>query len=498
MSILTSCVTSGTYHKGSKVENIWFKGSIKEAFQESRKQNKPSLVYWGAVWCPPCNEMKDQVFSKAKFAKIMEQYIPIYLDGDTEEAQIWADKLQAYGYPTILIFSPEGKELLRISSGVNLEEFELALSGVRNRSLEELLVAAKAEALDENSWKRLAYTSWSQLPKDKYPPEKTWKIQKDLIHKVPKALVAEASALASAFLISSAALTETSHKKFVDQAKGEALEVLSLVFKNSESIRASRGFITSEAVTTLKWLVSHDPKLYDLWKQRWLDAAATIRKSDYASVDTRLWASYPQLDLFRWEHPKKDPPPQLKNTIITAALEADQQALSKYERQSVISGAAYLLQLVKAYNDAERMLKKEITKSDSPWYYQSSLARMYANQDKNQEALFWSGEARRSAKGRATKLQWITSDLVMTAKVRSDDQELRLLGLAEEYYGLATQLKDGFSGRNFFRGQRVAEALQDYKKKPKFVVLLKKYKKNCSSLNSDSKQACDNHFKELL
>ncbi|MBV8633771.1 MAG: thioredoxin family protein, partial [Burkholderiaceae bacterium] len=33
----------------------WFKGDVDAAFAYAKKQHKPLFLYWGAVWCPPCN-----------------------------------------------------------------------------------------------------------------------------------------------------------------------------------------------------------------------------------------------------------------------------------------------------------------------------------------------------------------------------------------------------------------------------------------------------------
>ena len=40
----------------------WYQGSVQEAFSSALAKDKPVFLYWGAVWCPPCQEIKQTVF----------------------------------------------------------------------------------------------------------------------------------------------------------------------------------------------------------------------------------------------------------------------------------------------------------------------------------------------------------------------------------------------------------------------------------------------------
>ncbi len=73
---------------------------IDDAFAAARAANKPVFVYWGAKWCPPCNQVKATLFNRQDFIERSRGFVPnapddvthlsgictVGVEGDSKEA----------------------------------------------------------------------------------------------------------------------------------------------------------------------------------------------------------------------------------------------------------------------------------------------------------------------------------------------------------------------------------------------------------------------------
>ena len=105
----------------------WYAGSVDSAFELARSRGTPLLLYWGADWCPPCNRLKAAVFSRPEFIERTRLFVPVSLDGDDPGAQKLGERFDVEGYPTTIVFSPDGEEVTRLSLGLDLERYLEAL-----------------------------------------------------------------------------------------------------------------------------------------------------------------------------------------------------------------------------------------------------------------------------------------------------------------------------------------------------------------------------------
>ena len=102
---------------------------IERAFAQAREQHKPLLLYWGAVWCPPCNQLKATLFNRQDFIARSQGVLPLYLDGDAPGAQRLAARFKVRGYPTMVLLGEQGQEITRLPGEVDAPQYLRALQG---------------------------------------------------------------------------------------------------------------------------------------------------------------------------------------------------------------------------------------------------------------------------------------------------------------------------------------------------------------------------------
>ena len=71
-------------------------------------------LYWGAKWCPPCNQLKATLFNRQDFVERSKAVVPVNLDGDQPGAQKLAARFRVRGYPTMILLAPDGGEITRL------------------------------------------------------------------------------------------------------------------------------------------------------------------------------------------------------------------------------------------------------------------------------------------------------------------------------------------------------------------------------------------------
>lgn len=106
---------------------------LDKAFEKAKAEKKSVLVeFTGSDWCPPCIAMRKNVFSKKEFVDAAsKKYVLVELDfpkGDkavADKNEPMAKKYKIDGFPTVILFTSEGKEFTRFyaSEFPKIDEF---------------------------------------------------------------------------------------------------------------------------------------------------------------------------------------------------------------------------------------------------------------------------------------------------------------------------------------------------------------------------------------
>ncbi|SDX30876.1 Thioredoxin-like [Lutibacter oricola] len=83
--------------------------SYEDGLKMSKLLNKPILLDFTALWCGPCRKMDRDVWSKEDVKLIMNNFVPVKVDFDTEKELV--RKYSVKGIPYIFIIDAWGSEL---------------------------------------------------------------------------------------------------------------------------------------------------------------------------------------------------------------------------------------------------------------------------------------------------------------------------------------------------------------------------------------------------
>jgi len=106
----------------------WQTGDVDAVFAAAKATKMPVFLYWGAKWCPPCNQVKATIFNRQDFIERSRHFAPVYVDGDTASAQRLASRFKVSGYPTMILFTPDGKEITRLPGEVDADQYMRVLN----------------------------------------------------------------------------------------------------------------------------------------------------------------------------------------------------------------------------------------------------------------------------------------------------------------------------------------------------------------------------------
>jgi len=455
----------------------WEKGDVDAAFARAKAENKPVFLYWGAVWCPPCNQVKATVFNRQDFIDRSRFFVPVYLDGDSRSAQKQGAHFKMGGYPTMILFKSDGTEITRLPGEVDAEEYMRVLAMGMNgaRPVKTTLAAAlgsgrgAAEAkLTPEDWRMLAYYSWDTDAQSLIPEKDIAATLRRLAQACPADQTATATRLA--FKAIAAAATAKDAKPRDDRAARESvMKVLvdpKIARDNFDLVAGYAGEVAGHVTLPRS---ADRAALVAPW-----DAALQRFVADGSlSATDRLGAVGARVDLARLDTPRGALAEPLLASVRGEVARGEKETTDPYARETVISAASHVLTEAGLLEESDALLTAELARSRTPYYFMLGLAANAKKRGDKAGAVAWAEKAHAAAEGPATRLQWGVSYVSMMVDLTPDDAA-RIEKAAGQVIGELEPTPDTFYDRNRRGLERMARKLTQWNRQNQHQDSLKR------------------------
>jgi len=391
----------------------WFDGGLDAAFAAAAAQHKPVFLYWGAEWCPPCHDLKAHVFSRRDFQQKLQQFIPVFLDGDAPGAQRSAGEFKVLGYPTVVVLRADRTEIARIAGGMDLTSYvdvlDLALEGVR--PLPELLAALRTDAsrqLNPADCRRLAYNGWLLDPLADEDPGSLV----DTLQLAAQRCPATARDERDRLLVTAAGLAATDERAAIEKG-GKPTARLRSLFAAVETLLADpqRSLGMADALLDIDedfFIVARhvDPSHRAALQEHWFAVMDGLEADSRYSDTLRLMSAAGRLAAAKALDDKQQIPAAV---AARARRTLDDFMARDYDadaRSGIVNSASWVLSLLGDDAGLRKLLEGQIRTSRTAFYYMPDLADLDEKAGHKDEALMWLERAYRESRGPATRFQW--------------------------------------------------------------------------------------------
>lgn len=388
----------------------WYKGDVDAAFAQARAQNKPLFLYWGAAWCPPCNQVKATIFNRQDFIARSRFFVPVHIDGDSPGAQKLGARFKVRGYPTTILFRPDGSEITRLPGEVDSARY-LDVLGLGMNAAHPISTTLQAALngkpkLTADDWQLLSFYSWDTDEQQLVNQAGRQATMQKLAELAPPG-----AASVRLNLLSLVAMAAEQDGKAAAQDNPVAAKRLFQVFADRAQARANTDILTNSAAKLVSFTTTSTSGLRKHLSAAGQYALQRLAEDRSLSTTDQLAARDAQIALARLGRADGSVNPGLLRAAQAQVDAADRATTDAYARQSVISAAGDVLTDAGLLDESDRLLKAELKRSHSPYYFMLGLASNAKKRGDKSAALGWYELAWTVSTGPATRLQWGTTYL---------------------------------------------------------------------------------------
>lgn len=126
MALAAVSLAAKDFPKGSPK----FQDSARNVLNDAKKSGKPIIMVFSAVWCGPCQIMKNEVYPSAAIKPYHDKFEWAYLDTDDRSNAKVAEEFGVRGIPHIQILDSSGKPVDKQIGSTTPESFAKKLEAV--------------------------------------------------------------------------------------------------------------------------------------------------------------------------------------------------------------------------------------------------------------------------------------------------------------------------------------------------------------------------------
>ena len=450
---------------GAHGEISWYDGSVDEAFAFAKSENRPLFLYWGAVWCPPCHYLKTKIFPREEFVEASRELVMVYLDGDTERAQVYGERFGVRGYPTVILFDAGGQEMTRLPSTMPVDQYSAVLDKAmaRLRPITEIYADVRSEgaaSADPTDLHLLAFYSWGQDQALDLEPAEKLAAFGELYRGTPADLGAERTRFLSLYLMDLVSAEDA--PDIAEDERAALYRDLLALLADPAQVRNNLDLVHYANRDVVQFFHPQPSAERDALIETWNRAARTVGVDETLSTDDRLTALLPQI----WLAPLRTGagealPAELLDHVRERIAWASSAVSGEGEMQAVMSTMAGVLQEASLDDEAETLLTERMGEALAPYYYMGWLASIKKSAGKTDEAIDLYRQAHANADGAYTRFRYGSSYLKQLMELRPEDAAT-VAAESERILDELLQHDDAFAGGNHSRLESLAEAYLEW------------------------------------